>query len=315
MDLFLSCDWGTSSFRLRLVRVSDLGVLAETTNGQGIAETYRQWSILGDKEVRAPFYATYLNEGIAELSLLAGRSLTDIPVVLSGMGSSSIGMMELAYKRVPIGLDGKDFLLERFEFSRGMNPVYVISGIQTDSDVMRGEETKLVGCSAMLADDAATQLIILPGTHSKHVTVRQQEITIFKTYMTGEFFKLLSVNSVLSASVDKKGVEELTDQQWFREGVRAAKSSTLLHAAFLVRTNELLHRVPKAANFSYLSGVLIGSELSDIPSDVSVYLIAGSTHHHLYKTALDELKLKVGGVMDADSALISGQYRLLSDRF
>lgn len=312
MEMFLSCDWGTSAFRLRLVSAGDLRILAETTRGQGIAETYSDWRNQENPRERQAFYASLLKKRIAELDQQSSRSLTGIPVILSGMASSSIGMKELPYQKLPIHLDGRDLLVEKFGSDGDMNPLLIVSGVQTATDVMRGEETKMVGCSSMLADDGAEQLIILPGTHSKHVTVKQQKAIAFKTHMTGEFFKLLSTHSILSASVEEAAdSDEPVHQVRFREGVRAARDSGLLHAAFWVRTNQLLKNVPKTENFHYLSGLLIGSELKDIPSGIPVYLATGSVHHALYQTALEELDVQVKGSMDADAALIAGQYMML----
>src|SRR5690606_29756638 len=175
MELFLSCDWGTSAFRLRLVRIDDLQVLAETTRGVGIAETYRCWTEQGNPEERQAFYASILKERIGELSQQIGRSLTGIPVILSGMASSSIGLKELPYQKLPIHLDGRDLLVEKFDAGKDINPILVVSGVQTATDVMRGEETKVLGCASLLTGYEDEQLIILPGTHSKHIVVKQGE--------------------------------------------------------------------------------------------------------------------------------------------
>ena len=312
MELFLSCDWGTTAFRLRLVRAEDLSVLAEVTQGSGIAETYSRWIDQGSPQ-RQLFYASILKERIAELGQQSGLSLTGIPVILSGMASSSIGMKELPYQKLPFGLDGTGLLVEKLAADNDMNPLFVISGVQSETDVMRGEETKILGCSSMLANDDQEQLIILPGTHSKHVIVKQQQVIAFKTYMTGEFFKLLSTHSILSASVaEETDFDEPANQSRFCAGIRAAQESGLLHAAFRVRTNQLLESVPGTENFYYLSGLLIGSELKDIPPGIAVHLAAGWTHSTLYQTALSELGVMVRGAMDADAALIAGQYMMLS---
>ena len=311
METFLSCDWGTSAFRLRLVRGSDLRILAEITHTTGVADTYRRWTEAGCPP-RQVFYASLLAKRITELARKSGDPLNGIPVVLSGMASSSIGMKELPYQKLPVHLDGSDLLVEHFDTEEAKNPLLVISGVQTDDDVMRGEETKIVGCLPMLKKQEAPELIILPGTHSKHMVVQQHKAVAFKTYMTGEFFKLLSVDSVLSASIAADFVEEPAHRVWFRKGVRAAQESGLLHAAFLVRTNQLLKNTPKEANFHYLSGLLIGAELTDIPRNMPVYLVAGSVHTPLYRAALEELDVKIHGGMDADEALIAGQYMTLS---
>src|SRR5690606_13697012 len=105
MRVFLSCDWGTSAFRLRLIQSDDLRVLAETTRGQGIAETYSRWIDQGKRHERQTFYASLLKERIAELRQQSGHPLTGVPVVLSGMASSSIGMKELPYQKLPVHLD------------------------------------------------------------------------------------------------------------------------------------------------------------------------------------------------------------------
>jgi len=57
---------------------------------------------------------------------------------------------------------------------------------------------------------------------------------------------------------------------------------------------------------------LIGAELTDIPRNMPVYLVAGSVHTPLYRAALEELDVKIHGGMDADEALIAGQYMTLS---
>ena len=57
MDKFLSCDWGTSSFRIRLVAVPGLQVLAEETSGEGIASTFNLWKEKNaDEQNRFDFY-------------------------------------------------------------------------------------------------------------------------------------------------------------------------------------------------------------------------------------------------------------------
>jgi len=310
--MFLSCDWGTSTFRLRLVRAADLRILAEIMQGQGIAETYSRWKKQENTPGRQAFYASILRDCILELGRQSGQLLTGIPVILSGMASSSIGMKELPYQKLPISLDGANLWVERFESDEEMNPLVIISGVQTDTDVMRGEETKMVGCSSMLADEDGEQLIILPGTHSKHVTVKQRKVIAFQTHMTGEFFKLLSTHSILAASIEEgTDLNEPANQVCFREGVEAGSASGLLHAAFRVRTNQLLKNISKTENFHYLSGLLMGAELKCIPAGMPVYLVTGSVHDILYRTALDELGVSVRGAMDADLALIAGQYMTL----
>ncbi len=317
MANFLSCDWGTSAFRLRLIDTDGLTVLAELSAGEGIADTHNRWE-QRHKEVgaRSAFYAASLQVGIAELRNRAGTSLDGLPVVLSGMASSSIGMVELPYKRMPFSLDGSDLVVETLTAESVQNPILIVSGACTADDAMRGEETKVLGCSSLLADDTSQHLLIFPGTHPKHVTVVGDQAVGLTTYMTGEFFKLLSTHSVLASSI-KKGAdfEDTESQRWFGEGVHAGVEVGTLQGAFRVRTNQLLKQVPETYNYYYLSGLLIGTELSAVGLAAPVYLVSGVTHEALYRSALLQLGVPIAGAMDADQALMRGQWKILSRVF
>lgn len=300
MKYFLSCDWGTSSFRLRLVETGSLNIIAEEKSGDGIAGTYQQWQ--QTSLPREEFFAAIINQQIDALAKETGISLHDVPVVLSGMASSSIGMIELPYKALPFG--GEDLAVHishRF---------IIVSGASNGHDVMRGEESKVAGCLTLLPDADAEQWLLLPGTHPKHIVVHNKQAVRFQTFMTGEFFDLLSTHSILAASVgiDSTLEESLTS---FTEGVQAGCSDNLLHAAFMVRTNQLLKKMPAGHNRFYLSGLLIGAELKAVPADVEVYLVAGPQHTPLYTAACEVLGIKVAAVIDADEALVRGQRRVV----
>lgn len=315
MDYFFSCDWGTSSFRLRLIKANDLSVLAEAKSNRGISETYKLWQQKeGTGLSRTDFYANIVQDKIKSLQQRLNMVTDGIPVLFSGMASSTIGMVDLPYKRLPFNLDGSDLKIEVMRNSAGVNPFVVISGASTDCDVMRGEETKIVGCQTLLDNRDQEQLLILPGTHPKHIVVKNSQAISFKTYMTGEFFNLLSVDSILSASVEEGGdLDDPHNQERFIEGVRAGRHSNLLHASFMVRTNQVLKNIPPKQNLHYLSGLLIGTELGDLKPDVSIYLVGGAVHASLYKLACNELNLRVNQELDADLALIKGQQVIFSN--
>lgn len=303
MNKFLSCDWGTSSFRLRLIQADDLTTIAEEKGGPGIADTYKQWQ--QGAAGREGFYAAIIEDKITSMAQKLDTPLHYIPVVLSGMASSSIGMADLPYKELPFDLNGADLQVKI------LNRYIVISGARTASDVMRGEETKAVGCASLLADTIQEQLLILPGTHPKHIVIKDHTAQRFKTFMTGEFFDLLSTRSVLSASVEKGGD---LNEELFIEGVKTGQTADLLHASFMVRTNQLLKKIPPQQNYSYLSGLLIGAELKGAEPGMPVYLVGGETHTPLYALACRTLRIGITGHIDADDALIRGQ-RIILQQF
>jgi 2-dehydro-3-deoxygalactonokinase len=305
MDYFLSCDWGTSSFRLRLVEAGSLKIIAEQRSGTGIAATYQQWQ--QTSLPREDFFAAIIHQQMEVMAERTGIPLQEAPVVLSGMASSSIGMVELPYKELPFSLSGADLAVHIF------NRIIIISGACNEHDVMRGEETKLVGCLTLLPDATGEQWLLMPGTHPKHVVVNRQQVVRFQTFMTGEFFDLLSTHSILAASVGSEGtLDDAASIACFTEGVHAGWSDNLLHAVFMVRTNQLLKKISGVHNRFYLSGLLIGVELKAVPPDVSVHLVAGPQHTPLYTLACEVLNIHVASVIDADEALVRGQQVVVS---
>lgn len=312
MDMFLSCDWGTSSFRLRLIQLNDLKIIGEEKKNRGIAETYNAWKKTGENESeRFKFYQSYITDQINALSRKIHTPLDKIPVVLSGMASSTIGMLDLAYNELPFSLDGSDLKTEIIQVENA-NKFIIISGVRTANDVIRGEETKIVGCSFLDDHTHPEKLLILPGTHSKHIIIKDDKAVGFKTYMTGEFFDLLSNRSILSSSIEKGGdFNEHPNREIFKKGVKDSLSSNLLHASFMVRTNQIFQKLHKQQNFFYLSGLLIGTELKEeLSRTTPVYLVGDPLFNTYYAIACDVLDIPIVKQVNGDTALIEGQKQI-----
>jgi 2-dehydro-3-deoxygalactonokinase len=271
---FLSCDWGTSSFRLRLVEREGLKVLAEESSKEGNAPTAELWKQAKQPpEQRVAFYLAIIQNHLKKLEAAVKTSLTGVPIVISGMASSTVGMLELPYKPLPFAVDGSDLATKTIPATPDFaHPTLLISGVKSDDDVMRGEEVQLVGC--LFKSTAEEQLFLHPGTHAKHVLVKNGRAVALKTYMTGEFFSLLSTKGILASSVEEGGkLDEGQNQQWFEKGVQASQEDNLLHNAFLVRTNDLFKKASKQENYFYLSGLLIGSELQKLQNNLPTTII------------------------------------------
>lgn len=293
----ISCDWGTSSFRLYLVQVSDGRILHAIDNGLGIKELFASWNKSG-KPSRLEFFWEYLDFRIYLLAKKAGVDLDGLPVLISGMASSSIGMQELSYSNLPFSLSGKDLIYKTIPVPNGKNrPVYLWSGLRSDHDVMRGEESQIIG----LADhfDPNRSIAIQPGTHAKHIFLEDGAIVDFRTYMTGEFFALLSQHSILKNSLPLGDAPKI-DWEFFGKGIEAAEALSLLNASFHVRTNELLHQISPEKNFHYLSGLLIGSELKTLSKNIPVYLCGGGRLKAPYAKALEILGFQEFSVIEPD---------------
>jgi len=307
MPTFISCDWGNSTFRLRLVDADTQSVLSEVTTDQGIAETDRRWKQEGhDERNRFSFYRSFIESELAGLEKQITVSLLNLPLIISGMASSSIGMVELPYKELPLAIDGSDLEVKKITATDDFaHDIIMISGARTANDVMRGEETQLIGCGFSSDEE---HIYIFPGTHSKHVTVKHQRVTDFKTYMTGEFFQLLSNGSILSQSVQVSRHLLVGDNlQSFEKGVAQSNQNNLLHNAFLVRTNYLLLNLSKEDNYFYLSGLLIGTELKElVGSEVPLTVVGSESMIKYYVAALEKLGRSNIQTIDADVALVKG---------
>jgi len=266
---FVSCDWGTSNFRLRLVGGS---VSAEVRTDEGAAKLA---ALGGD---RAAAFRETLARGLTRLG-----APDDLPVVISGMASSTIGWRELPYARVPFALDGRDVIVEVLE-----GRIHLISGIRSDTDMVRGEETQALGLAATLGSDLPEQAtLVLPGTHSKHLTVDTGAITDVRTFMTGELFDLLVRHSVLRHSTEAAAAFDPTA---FAEGVAESQRQPLAAALFRVRTRQVLDHQPAPANAAFLSGLLIGAELGALAeSERPVIVAAGESLRTAYAAAGEKL--------------------------
>jgi 2-dehydro-3-deoxygalactonokinase len=293
MNYFLSCDWGTSAFRLKLVDASSGEIIAGESTDEGIADTFAQWKTAGD--TRESFYLNVLGLQITAIEKKLNLNLDGVPLIVSGMASSSIGIMELPYSVLPFDLSGSNLTIRHLTETADFNhKITLISGVGSGDDVMRGEETQLIGCIAPLQTVINDEIFIFPGTHSKHIRINNNQVTGFKTFMTGDFFELLSQKSILSASVEKTpDIESPGQLSSFKAGVEEGASNGLLSAAFKVRTNNLFGKYSKAENFNFLSGLLIGAELKDMASVTpkKVHLLCGSKLEQYYQIAFECLGL------------------------
>ncbi len=118
----------------------------------------------------------------AAVAALGGPS--HLPIVLSGMITSRQGWHELPYADCPADASALARALHRV-VEPGLGPLSFVTGLVWTGadglpDVMRGEETQIVG-----QDDLAPgEAVVLPGTHSKWVVVEGGRIMRFRRHLT-----------------------------------------------------------------------------------------------------------------------------------
>jgi 2-dehydro-3-deoxygalactonokinase len=185
-------------------------------------------------------------------------------IVMSGMVGSAMGWHQVPYVDATVGLEQLAehcFAVPRSESAvpAWIVPGYCLRDAQGQPDVMRGEETQLLGAVVQGYRDG---WFVLPGTHSKWVLLTDGRVTQLRTYMTGELFDLLGQHGTIAAAMD--GANAVWDDAAFADGVQASASGGLSHRLFGCRARVVSGAMPASATRAYLSGLLIGAELHDV---------------------------------------------------
>jgi len=269
----IGIDWGTTS--LRAYRLDESGaVLEQRESAQGILSVPEGgFPAVLDAEIRP-----WLDAG-EELVLLCGmvgsrQGWKEAPYLTCPAGPA-----EIAAAMVPLPLPGAARCL--------LVPGLTARGSGGVPDVMRGEETKLIGLLAELGDGAAT--LCLPGTHSKWARLEGGRIAGFATRMTGETRAVLLAHSILGRlSAPAHGPAE----EAFRRGLRRSRDrGGLLHHLFGTRALGLMGELAPEETDDYLSGLLIGHEVRAAVEDGApgtVHLAGSATLCRLYALAFAE---------------------------
>ena len=287
-EQIICCDWGTSNFRLYLVVKESGEILEEYADSDGIAKVNSSWK--GNSTVeKVEFFRSFLEQKLEDISKTRKRTLANLDVVLSGMASSSLGMIEVPYTSLPFNLNIPKLNVNYLKKTNAYhNDLYVFGGIKSNHDIIRGEEIQILGLKDLLS--IKKYLCILPGTHSKHLFIDKEEVLSFNTFMTGEIYGLLKEKSVLKNSLSTKEEFSLQDKAYI-DGIREGSEQNLLGSLFKVRANQILHNVDKVANESYLSGLVIGAELKAVMGYKGPIVLGGSgVFSALYARALEFLK-------------------------
>jgi 2-dehydro-3-deoxygalactonokinase len=262
-------DWGTSSFRA--FRLDATGGVAE--------QRAAARGILGVPEDGFPAALTELVGDWIEAG--EGRLL------LSGMVGSRQGWREAPYVDAPAGL--ADLARALLPVSAGPGHGFIVPGLIARGltgvpEIMRGEETQIMGVVEAMAGRA---LACLPGSHSKWAQVVDGRIVDFTTAMTGEAFAALQHHTILGRLM----TEDSHDGAAFDEGLaRSGDPGGLLHHVFGARTRVIVGDLAGGGARSYLSGILIGHDvraaLDLYGRDAIVHLIGEPGLCMLYARAL-----------------------------
>ena len=293
---FIAIDWGTTNLRAFLINQNGQ-VQAQRDNDRGMLE-------LNSSEFEAV------------LSDLLDDWLTpDLPIYMAGMVGSRGGWQEVPYQQCPIKLSDLSEHLYWLETSLP-NPIAIVPGLQGVGvggydDVMRGEETQLIGAMDWLHTQGRTDdspVFCLPGTHCKWAQIKNGSLTQFSTSISGELFAQLNNESSLVKGLTKSDV---FNKSAFNKGVLASQQSGgILHHLFSARSRFVCGDLAESDVRDYLSGVVIGHDVNDILSSLStpnspVIIIGSQALSERYALALQSRDLK-SEFLSANEASIRG---------
>lgn len=279
MAALIAVDWGTSNRRVFTLDV-DGTVLDRRADDMGVLNCH---DFRGE---------------VAAIRAAAGGA----PVLMAGMVGSNRGWVEVPYVAAPAALA---------EIAAGVKwiepGVGIVPGISwqdgVSADVMRGEEVQIVGALALNA--IGDGLAAHPGTHGKWIEVEDSRIARFRTVMTGDIFAALKARSILSDLMEG----EAGTGDAFVAGVDHGLAQTDLTAElFTVRARVLLGTAPAADAASYISGLLIGSEvrigLGRLRADI-VPLIGTPELTERFAIALSRAG-RTARIVDGEAAFVAG---------
>lgn len=284
----LTCDWGSTHLR------------AWTFDRQGREIARRDFDLGVNRLKPGEAGDRFLNE------VRPALGAEGLPALLCGGVGSNIGWQAVPYVDCPADLPA---------IAAGLvspaDNVWIAPGIRCESlspagDVLRGEETQALG---WLSEDPARQagryLLCQPGTHAKWLVIEDGRIVRFLSAFTGELFAVLSAHSILRSD------GKVHDEAVFAEGLdAAAEGDGLLNRIYSARSRVAGRGADQASTGSYLSGLLIGSEVAATPrllglEGAPVVLLGAPALCARYATALARRGVETSH-SDGDDAVKSG---------
>ena len=290
---WIAVDWGTSNLRA-------WGIAADGS------QTFAKSSPQGMGKLTPPEFPGVLAELVGTE---VGSAALD--VYICGMAGARQGWMEAPYLTAPTDLGGLAAAAVKPAMPGSSLTPRILPGVcqrtAGHEDVMRGEETQVLGLGALLPGFSG--VAVMPGTHSKGVSLDGTRIERFSTSMTGEMYEVLRTHSVLRLSL----VGELDGPnraEGFDAGLAAGIEAPekLTGMLFKVRAGSLLSGRQPDWCAGYLSGLLIGAEIGghrDWIGSGEIPLIGSTGLCGLYARGLTLLGAK-SRVVDATEATLAG---------
>ena len=236
------------------------------------------------------------------------RGASRLPVVMAGMVGSDAGWQAVPYLPCPLSLH--DLAGRLHEVAE---QVWIVPGVKREGageyNVMRGEETQLLGAMQL----APAECYVMPGTHSKWMSVQAGRLAGFDTAMTGELHHLLMQHSLIGTGLPA----QQRDDGAFAQGLeRGLSAPSLVASLFGARAARVLGALPGHSVAEALSGLLIGAEVATFTRQYHpgrVTLVASDALRPRYQRALETVGVAVS-ICAGEAAFLQGIRSMIDAR-
>jgi 2-dehydro-3-deoxygalactonokinase len=311
-------DAGTTNTRVWLI-IGDR-VIASARAGVGVRDTARDGS------------SDRLREALRELidrvrEDARNQGITQSPecVIAAGMITSPLGLAEVPHVPTPAGLNELAKATRQYSFPEITDlPILLIPGAHSGSrrcdletvgttDVMRGEETLLIGLHALGLLAPRSTLLNL-GSHWKVIEFDgDARIASSVTSMTGELIHTAQTQTILAGSVPQMR-PETCDRDWLEAGMREQRRSGLARALFCVRLLEQGSEGSAEQRLSFLIGAFLASDMDVMvsrglfDSAEKVVITGGGVIAEAWRGALAHLSVQavILGDTGVENGLLAG---------
>lgn len=211
-------------------------------------------------------------------------------ILASGMITSEYGLYNVPHITTPAGIyELNNSMVEVVLNDISEIPFVFVSGVKNNcntfekADMMRGEETELMGLTEQLEPDC---MYVLPGSHSKLIfTDSKGRISEFSTQLTGELLEAVANNTILKTAIDLN--QSSFDEIYLDMGYTYAVNKGINEALFKVRILKNLFNCNNNQVYSFFIGVVLSSEIMNIiNSDAKKVIVGGKRQLQLPMVAI-----------------------------
>lgn len=284
MSIYITIDGGTSTTRVNLIK--DRQLISTIKLDVGSKDNIANKNLL----------KTEIRKAID--TILVSHNLKDNQIdriLASGMITSEFGLCKLDHISVPADIkELHNNMHETYINEISPIPFVFIRGVKKitdsfeDTDIMRGEETELMG----LMDISYGECVyVLSGSHSKLIKINSDGfITDFSSMLTGEMIAAISNSTILCDSID---LNSELNKEFLIKGYDYAEKSGINQALFKVRILNNIFGCSKSQVYSFFMGVILHDEVKQLINyETSTIVISGKAQ---IKNALSVLLKNYSG--------------------